>query len=43
VTVEQHDVVDFTAIDPGKTVFLVISDHLPWDEINEHLWQLRKS
>lgn len=42
MTVEQHDVVDFVAIDPAKTLLLVISDHLPWEEVNEHLWQLQE-
>jgi hypothetical protein len=42
MTVEQHDVVDYVGISPTKTLLLVISDHLPWDEANEHLWQLQE-
>jgi hypothetical protein len=43
MTVEQHDVVDFVAKDATTgTFFLVISDHLPWDETNEHLFCLQE-
>jgi len=42
MTVEQHDVIDIVAMEPGGSVLLVISDHLPWDEVNQHLWQLQE-
>jgi hypothetical protein len=43
MTVEQHDVVDFVAKDAAtRTFLLVISDHLPWDEINDHLFCLQE-
>jgi hypothetical protein len=42
VTVEQHDVVDFVATDPSThKVSLIISDHLPWDHTDEHLFHLQ--
>ncbi len=38
VTVEQHSVVDAAGVDTdGGDVVLTISDHLPWDEVGEHL------
>ena len=43
MTVEQHDVVDFVTRDPVTKIFsLVISDHLGWDEVNEHLFCLQE-
>jgi hypothetical protein len=43
MTVEQPDVVDFVARDGAtKTILLVVSDHLVWDEVNEHLFCLQE-
>jgi hypothetical protein len=43
MTVEQHDVVDFVARNPDKKITaLVISDHLSWDNVNEHLLCLQE-
>ena len=42
MTVEQHDVVDFASINADGEVVLTVSDHLPWDPINEHLFCLQE-
>ena len=42
MTIEQTNVIDFAATDETTNeIFLVISDHLPWVEIEgEHLWTI---
>jgi hypothetical protein len=42
VTVEQLNVIDFVGTDTNGNVVLTISDHLPWDKINEHLFFLQE-
>jgi len=43
MTVEQPDVVDFVARDAeAKTLLLVVSDHLAWDDIKQHLYSLQE-
>ena len=45
MTVEDIDTVDFTAVDKASgEVFLVIVDHLDWDEKTEldHAWKLQE-
>ena len=43
MSVEQHNVVDFLAIDPQtQNLTLVISDHLPWDDVKTHLFNLQE-
>ena len=42
MTVEHHDVVDFVHVEPSGNAVLTISDHLPWDKINEHLYCLQE-
>jgi hypothetical protein len=37
MSIEQKDVIDFVSIHPSGNAVLTISDHLPWDEENEHL------
>lgn len=43
MTIEQPNVIDFTATDRARNeILLVISDHLPWDvDEGEHLWTLQ--
>lgn len=42
MTVEQHDVIDFIHVEPSGSAVLTISDHLPWDKVNEHLYCLQE-
>jgi hypothetical protein len=42
VTVEQQEVIDVIHLDLSGNVVLTISDHLPWDAINEHLFALQE-
>jgi hypothetical protein len=43
VTVENPQVVDFISTDTGTDVIvLTIADHLPWDEVHEHLLALQQ-
>lgn len=42
MTVEQHNVVDFISINADGEVVLTVSDHLPWDQVNEHLFCLQE-
>ena len=42
MSVEQEDVVDFVSFDHAGEVVLTISDHLEWDEANEHALALQK-
>jgi hypothetical protein len=38
VSVEQQDVVDFIGDDPKSgRVVLTVSDHLPWEDLEQHL------
>ena len=37
MSVENKHVVDVIGIDKNENVILTISDHLEWDEFNEHL------
>jgi hypothetical protein len=34
--------IDFVSLDPTGNVFLTISDHLAWDDCNEHLFFLQE-
>jgi hypothetical protein len=42
MTVEQHDVIDFAGIDIDGNAALTVSDHLPWTDLNGHLFQLQE-
>ena len=37
MSVENLNVIDFVSIDKNENVVFSISDHLEWDEANEHL------
>ena len=41
MSIEQLDVIDVVSTDSEENVFLTITDHLPWDEENEHLLLLQ--
>lgn len=41
MSIDQIDKVDFISTTPDGQVMLTISDHLPWDEKNEHLLLLQ--
>ncbi|MBI3234223.1 MAG: hypothetical protein HYZ42_09310 [Bacteroidetes bacterium] len=41
MSVDQKDVIDFISTSPNGKVVLRISDHLFWDEKNEHLLVLQ--
>ena len=41
MSVENLKVIDFVSIDLNGNVVLTISDHLEWDESNEHLLVLQ--
>lgn len=41
MSVENLNVIDFASIDTQGNVVLTISDHLEWDEKNEHLLTLQ--
>jgi len=42
VTIEQARVIDFVTIAHSGECLLTISDHLPWDDVTEHLRSLQK-
>jgi hypothetical protein len=42
MSIEQHDVVDFIHVEPSGNAVLTVTDHLPWDKINEHLYWLQE-
>jgi len=42
MTVDQHDVIDIVSVHPAGDILLTISDHLPWDDINKHLFCLQE-
>jgi hypothetical protein len=42
MSVEQTNVIDFISKDQDGNVVLTISDHLEWDDQNEHLLVLQK-
>ncbi len=43
MSIEQHSVIDFIGVDKNtKEVFLTITDHLDWNNTNDHLWQLQE-
>jgi hypothetical protein len=37
MSVEDNSVIDVVSVDNEENVILTISDHLEWDEANEHL------
>ena len=41
MSIDQKDKVDLISTSPDGKVMLTISDHLPWDENNEHLLVLQ--
>jgi len=41
MSVDQKYIVDLISTTPDEKVMLTISDHLPWDEENEHLLVLQ--
>ena len=42
MTVEQSEVVDFASVDRLGNAVLTISDHLAWDDVDKHLFQLQE-
>jgi hypothetical protein len=42
MSVDQTDVVDFISLNQQGEVVLTVSDHLPWDEANEHCLLLQE-
>jgi hypothetical protein len=42
MSIENKKVVDFISINKNEKVVLTISDHLQWDEKNEHLLKLQE-
>jgi hypothetical protein len=42
MTVEQHNIVDFIHVEPEGSAVLTVSDHLLWDDVNEHLYCLQE-
>ena len=42
MSVENFKVIDVVGIDKNESVILTVSDHLEWDEENEHLLILQK-
>jgi len=42
MSIEQTSVVDFVSINKEGEVMLTISDHLEWDDRNQHLKQLQE-
>ena len=42
MTIEQRTGVDFVSIDREGNAVLTISDHLPWDDVNAHLFSLQE-
>ena len=41
MSIEDPNIIDFISLDPNGNVFLTISDHLTWDDGNEHLLLLQ--
>lgn len=41
MSIEKKDVIDFISVDANGNAVLTISDHLPWDQENEHLLLLQ--
>jgi hypothetical protein len=42
LTVEQANVVDYVHLDRDGRLVLIISDHLPWERVDEHLLVLQE-
>lgn len=42
MSVDQKDIIDFISTSPDGKIVLTISDHLQWDEKNEHLLMLQE-
>ena len=42
MSVEQKDIIDFISTSPDRQIVLTISDHLRWDEKNDHLFLLQE-
>lgn len=42
MSIENSNIIDLVTIDKNGKVVLTISDHLPWDEKNEHLHLLQE-
>lgn len=42
MNIEQKDIIDFISTSPDGKIVLTISDHLLWDEKNEHLLMLQE-
>lgn len=42
MSIEQKDIIDFISTSPDGKIVLTISDHLLWDEKNEHLLMLQE-
>jgi len=42
MSIEQKDIIDFISTSPDGKIVLTISDHLLWDEKNEHLLILQE-
>ena len=42
MSVEQNDIIDFISTSPDGKIVLTISDHLSWDQKNEHLFILQE-
>jgi hypothetical protein len=42
MTIEQHEVIDFVGVNQEGTAILTVSDHLPWENLKEHLFSLQE-
>src|SRR4051812_29955386 len=42
MSIENANIIDFVSLDPVGSVFLTISDHLAWEDDNEHLFLLQE-
>jgi len=42
MAIDQSDVIDFVTIDQAGNAVLTVSDHLEWDEKNEHIFALQQ-
>jgi len=42
MTIEQLDTIDFISTDNNGDINLSISDHLEWDDKNEHIYMLQE-
>lgn len=42
MSIDQLDVIDVVSTGPDGNVYLTISDHLPWDDENQHLLLLQE-